>query len=269
MELGDRAEACPGWTRVAKGPDLRSDPRPMPQHNQKGIQDSPPRVFSQVGVLLSRPDLWGGWLDGRPDRAGLFKDAFSCVVRISSHTGWLAEAVLKRLGCETKTEEQLSELTESRLRSCLEYMLWVESLLVDLDLAIDKRLTVQGAARFFVIAERDLARVEAAMEEGDFSAAEYLRIGEVAAAWECAVRFLPGAVADRVRRVRAENPLIDDSTPHMSPMRLEMLNRENASQLLGDRVEARMREHLDLCHVCAGSLRRAGSLRTDDRLIAR
>lgn len=240
----------------------------MPDNDRQGIQGSPPRVFSQVGVLLARPDLWGGWLEGRPDRAGLFKDAFSCVVRIGSHTGWSAEVVLERLGCDTKTEEQLSELTESRLRNCLDYMQWVESLVIDLDLAIDKRLTVQSAARFFVTANGDLGVVEEAMEAGDFSAAEYLRIGEIAAAWEGALRFLSGSAGDRARRIHAENPLIDETTPHMSPMRLEMLSRENASRLLGGRVEARMREHLDLCHVCASSWHRAESQLADDRLVA-
>src|SRR5215217_1929264 len=194
----------------------------MTLHEDRELQSSP-RVFGLVGVLLTRPDIGGGWFSGSPERAILFKKAFSCVVRLQSHTGWSEELVLEHLGCDTKTEEEISTLTEERLRSCIAYMGWVEGLLVPLDLALDKRLTVQGAARFFLAAGKDLQRVEAAMGEGGFPALEFLRIGEVAKAWEAAFSVVEGAEGDRVRRLQAENPFVDGATPHLSPSRIEML----------------------------------------------
>lgn len=218
------------------------------------------RAFSQVGVLLSRHDLWGDWLAKHPERAGLFKDVFSCVIRLESHTGWSVDEVLDRLGCDTKTEAELEDLTLQRLESCIEYMKWIERLLVKLDLGIDKRLVLNGAARLFAAAEEDLGLVEETMDAGKFSPSEYLRLGESAQAWKAAFRLLPGPAGDRARDIYEENPFVDESTPHMTPMRLEMLSYPNATELLGERTEAHMREHLEKCPACAVAQRRAKSL---------
>jgi len=150
-------------------------------------------AFSQVGVLLTRHDLWGEWLAKHPDKAGLFKDVFSCVIRLESHTGWSVDEVLDRLGCDTKTEQQLEDLDEERLRSCFAYMRWIEDLLAKLDMDVDKRLALNGAARLFAAAEEDLALAQSTMDAGTFSPTEYLRLGETAQAWKAAFRLLPGA----------------------------------------------------------------------------
>jgi hypothetical protein len=235
----------------------------MPRENldtRTAAGSSPvPRAFTQVGYLLSHSHLWGDWLAEHPDKAELFKEAFSCVVRLESHTGWSADVVLERLGCDTKTEDELSSLTEERLASCLAYMRWVESLLGEHDLALDKRLILQGAARVFVAADRDLDCIEALMGEGEFSPLDYLRLGEVAEAWKSALRLLDGPAGDRARRLHRENPFFDENAPHLSPMRLAMLSRSNATELLGERTEERMREHLELCHVCGMAQRRAAA----------
>lgn len=222
-------------------------------------------ALSQIGVLLSRHDLWGGWLAKHPDRSGLFKDVFSCVIRLESHTGWSIDEVLERLGCDTKTEEELEDLTGERLEGCIDYMTWIERLLDRLDLGLDKRLVLNGAARLFAAADEDLELAEAVMDAGKFSATEYLRLGESAQAWKTAFQHLPGAAGDRARRIHDENPFIDESTPHMTPMRLEMLSYPNATELLGERTEAHMREHLEKCPACAAAQRRANSLLAANR----
>lgn len=227
------------------------------------IEAASPLTFSQVGYLLARPELWGDWLARHPDRAKLFADAFSSVVRLRSHTGWSEDQTLDSLGCNTKTEDELSDLTKEHLANCVGYMLWVEGLLGPYDLALDKRIIVRGAARFFVMANRDLERVEAIMpppkkkaggrlekEEGELPPSEYLNLGEVARAWKSAARQLEGTAGDHARRLHKKNPFVDDSTPHLSPKRLEMLARADADDLLGPRVAARMREHIALCRVC-------------------
>lgn len=236
----------------------------MTLHEDRELHGSP-QVFGQVGVLLSRPEIGGGWYSGRPERASLFKEAFRCVVRLQSHTGWSEELVLENLGCDTRGDE-ISALTEERLENCTAYMGWVETLLAPLDVALDKRLTLQGAARFFLAAGRDLGRAEVAMGEGGFSAIEFLRIGEVAKAWEMAFSAIDGAEGERIKRLQAENPFVDEATPHLSLSRLEMLQGERAAQLLGPRVVAHMWEHLDYCQVCAVSQRRTGALFVEEDL---
>lgn len=227
------------------------------------IEAASPLTFSQVGFLLARPVLWGDWLADHPDRADLFRDAFSCVVRLRSHTGWTDDQTLDGLGCDTRSKDKLSKLTKEHLTNCLGYMLWVEDLLTPYDLAIDKRIIVRGAARFFVLVGKDLDRAEAIMpspkkkatarpetEGSEFPPSEYLALGEIARAWRSAARQLEGQAGDRARHLHDENPFIDERTPHLSPKRLEMLARADADELLGPRVAARMREHIALCRIC-------------------
>jgi len=215
-------------------------------------------AFSSVGVLLARPALWGDWLAQHPDRAELFKEAFSCVIRLESHTGWTGEVVLQRLGCDTKTEQELEDLTPQRLSSCIDYMKWVERLVERLDLGLDKQLVLNGAARLFAAAGEDLDLVEEVMDAGDFSANKYLRLGESGQAWKAALRQLKTPAGERAREIYEENPFIDEGTPHMTPMRLEMLADPDATSLLGKRTEERMREHLKQCPACDAAWQKAG-----------
>ena len=220
------------------------------------LADSPvPRVFSDVGRLLSSPEAWGEWLSAHPDRAEHFAAAYKGMILISSHTGWETNVVLHQLGCGTKTEEQLAGLDEERLERCTEYMAWVEELLRELDLELDKRLAVAGATRFFAAAAQDLDVCEQVLEDGEFPPLEYLRLGEVAEAWESALRQLDGRDGDLARQVAADNPFIDSHSPHMSPSRLDMLCEPDAERLLGPRVQTRMHQHLDACEVCAAAAR--------------
>jgi hypothetical protein len=229
-----------------------------------------PLTFGQVGFLLARPERWGSWLARHPDRADLFASAFSCLVRLCAHTGWNGDETLESLGCDTKTEDELSDLTKERLTNCVGYMRWVEELLNPHDLDLDKRIIVRGAARFFVLADRHLPRVEAIVpstknkanmhqgldEGGELPPSEYLALGEIARAWKSAARQLEGRPGERARYLHAENPFADERTPHLSPKRLEMLVAADADGLLGPRVAARMREHVALCRVCEAAERR-------------
>jgi hypothetical protein len=212
-----------------------------------------PTTFSEVGALLSRPDVLAEWLIADTDRArraDLFKEAFSCVVQISAQTGWSEDTALENLGCNTKTEESLANLTEERLRKCISYMLWVASLLELQDLETDKRTIVRRAARFFVAAGRDLARIEETMEQGEFTPLAFLSLGETARAFTVARQQLGEPGGDRTGRVHEQNPFVDASSPHLSPERVAKLNRPDAERLLGANVARRMREHLSRCGIC-------------------
>lgn len=235
------------------------------------IEGGSPLTFSQVGYLLARPKLWGDWLARHPDRADLFRDAFSCVVRLRSHTGWTDDQTLDGLGCDTRNEDELSSLSREHLTSCLGYMLWVEDLLTPHDLALDKRAIVREAARFFVLAEKDLACAETVMpspkrkatarheRDGDeFPPSEYLALGEIAKAWRSAARQLEGPSGEKARHLHDENPFAVERVPHVSPKRLKMLACPDADELLGARVATRMREHIVLCRACEAAAQSEG-----------
>jgi hypothetical protein len=210
-----------------------------------------PVVFDDVGVLLSNPQHWGDWIAKRPDRAALFNDTFRIVVRLESHTGWAPMRLLEQVGCSTKTESDLEQLDATRLARCLEYLKWVESLLPDLDVEYDKRLTVSGAARFFDFGGRDLAACKQAMAGGGFSPMEYLRLGEVAEAWRVARQQLPGEAGDQARARDERNPFTEaEEAPHLRAERIALLDEGDASELLGSRVAERIWSHLQVCPLC-------------------
>lgn len=233
------------------------------------LAGSPPDVFPDVGSLLWRRELWLSWLEENPGEANLLARAYSCLVRLSSHTGWTEDRVLKRLGCDTDSDEELRKLATERLGLCSLYFEWVESLLLELDLASDKRLIVSGAARFFAAAEEELDLCKTIMRTGTFSPLEYLRLGEIAQSWQCAIRGLPGHRGNRARETQQKNPFIDESTPHLSPKRLDMLDRESSQALLGVRIEKRVRKHLNHCPTCeeAYGRRRSGVTRRNQSLL--
>jgi hypothetical protein len=167
--------------------------------------------------------------------------------------------MLARVGCETSSDEELRKLATERLGLCSDYFEWIESLLVELDLASDKRLMVSGAARFFAAADQNLEQCRTIMRAGSFSPLEYLRLGEIAQSWQCAIRGLPGYRGDRARDTQEQNPFIDESTPHLSPKRLDMLVRKDSQALLGSRIEKQIREHLSHCSACGESYARRTS----------
>ena len=209
-------------------------------------EDDASETLNQVGVLVSRPDLWGEWLESYPDRAELFKEVFSCVVRLRSQTGWSDDQVLEGLGCDTKTERELASLTKEHLTQCLGYMLWVENMIAALDLPYEKRQILREAARFFVAAGRDMDRIQAIMDRGGFSPNDYLSLGEIKTGWELAFARLEGGNGnDRIREGGR-----DTEGSHLSPRRLQLLAKPDADQVLGPRVARRMREHLAACGSC-------------------
>jgi hypothetical protein len=180
--------------------------------------------------------------------------AHSQVVRLESHTGWPTARVLEALACTVETENEL--LSGDRLDRCLGYMRWVESLVAELDLPVDKRLVVAGAARFFVGAGLDLDICASAMSWGEFPPAEYLKLGEIAQAWDLAYCALDSPRGARARDTFDENPFMDTAAPHLSPKRVEMLrDRRRRAGLLGSRTTVRMLEHIESCHACQAAQR--------------
>jgi hypothetical protein len=210
--------------------------------------------FGSVGWLLSRPEEWSKWLQRQPAAtAELFADTIQVVGRLAAMTKWHRAFVLEKLGCNTKTEKELSALTVDELQRCSDYISWVESVLDDsgLELIRDTRLVLTGAARFFITASLDTQACSRAMCRGDFAGRDYLRLGELAEAWECATRQLDSPAGDRARSAYDDNPYFGDETPHISLPRLRLLARPDAMHQLGAKTVQQMLAHLDDCEACA------------------
>ena len=223
--------------------------------NSTTLIGPPPRVFSNAGVLIW-PELWLTWLADHPDDSELLASAYRCLVRLGSDTGWDEERVLDRLGCETKSEDQVKQFPEDQMRQCRSYFEWVETLLAELDLPSDKRLFISGAARFFAAADKDLDTCKRVMRTGSFSPIEYLRLGEIAESWQCAIRLLDNSRGSRARQSYGANPFIDERTPHLSPKRLDMLALPDSEEFFGPRIEKRVRKHLADCVACDQAYKR-------------
>jgi hypothetical protein len=203
-----------------------------------------------VGALLARKELWQAWMANNPDEVTLLTEAFGNLVRIMSKTGWDEKRALDRLGCETATDDELLQIASERLGLCSDYFAWVDGLLAHVDLQSDMRLAVPGAARVFAAANKDLARARSAMQAGRFSALEYLKLGEIAQSWQCAIRHLDGPRGELARTTYDANPFIDDSAAHLSPQRIRMLASTDTEELLGVHVAVAMRDHIRVCLAC-------------------
>jgi len=208
-----------------------------------------PLVFRDVGGLLARPDTYLRWLDRHSEHEFLLQDALSCLVRLCSHTGLAHARLLSLIGCPT--DSNFADLPIRHLEECTRYLRWIETLVSDLDLHPDKRLTLVGAARFFLATNRDLDQCTQIVSYGPFSPRDYLQLGEISQAWQTAFRALPGPLGERARAIHDSNPFRDCPTPHLSSKRIDMLRSPNADEILGIRVAARIKAHLQSCRDCA------------------
>jgi hypothetical protein len=225
------------------------------ESSNASLAGPPPLVFQNVSVLL-RPKLWSAWLAKHPDHADVLANGHGYLVVLTTHTQWDPERVLDRLGCDTDSEDRFLDLSEDQMKLCGEYFQWVAVLLSNLDLPSDKRLAVSGAARFFAAAEKNLDACKTIMRSGPFPPIEYLKLGEIAQSWQCAIRGLDSPRGQRARATEQRNPFVDAKTPHLSPKRLDMLALQDSQHLLGANVEERILEHLDNCAICANAQER-------------
>jgi hypothetical protein len=209
--------------------------------------DTEQLLLHDVGAWLTRPQRRAKWLDEHSDR--LLQDTFSCIVRLSSHTGLTNEQLLSLIGCSIDTT--FADVPTPYLAQCAQYLRWLETLVGDLDLHVDKRLTLVGATRFSRAANHDLDQCTRIMNQAPFSPNHYLQLGEISQAWQAAFRALAGPQGDRARAIYDANPYTHPANPHLTPARIDMLSNPNVDRLLGPRVAARMEEHLQSCTVCA------------------
>lgn len=127
------------------------------------------------------------------------------------------------------------------------------------DTPSDRRAVVRECTRGLRAARGDSHRLEAALQAGEFSAIDYLELGEIASAGEAVQRVLRGEPA-------SANPYASAPTVHVSAPRIAMYI-DGRRDLIGtasvfDRLDA----HVAACAACRDAVRHSPAPRsTDDR----
>jgi hypothetical protein len=208
----------------------------------------PQRRLELVATLLSEPRLWTEWLAQHPDRSEAFAETFRKVVRLEQVTAWETVVLLRQLGCEKKTTEQLGLMGAEELQRCSDYFGWVEGLVDLVERTPERREVVSRSWHLYRDVRGDLEECQRAMRAGAFSARELLALGEVEKAWLTAQLQIEGSVGDRSRELVQTNPFLELS-PHLS--------RESLDRYLGRKqprpgvaTAERIGEHLSLCDEC-------------------
>jgi hypothetical protein len=221
-------------------------------------------ALNQVGRILLYEALLEGLVEKDPSFGPPLSRANRCLGRLEKETGWGIKTLLRRLGCDTETQILEEELKPGQLAACTQYMEWIEELLGNFDLQVDRRTVLKGASSFFKAAAGNLRLAKEIMAEHG-EPALYLSLGESTQAWDVATRHLDGSAGERARTIHASNLLADGSNPHISPARMEMLASAEAVEILGDQVEGRMREHVKDCPRCEPMWKRLRAAHADSK----
>jgi hypothetical protein len=209
-------------------------------------------------------------------RDGLSSDLAQGILalgRLDEATGWPAEILCDRIGCNPDLTPARSEADKEaraqRLRHSRRYLEWLVRLVRDVPAARqqDYRQIVVGARRLSRGAGGDIeTRIERCDRALRFpvgnglSAAEFLKLGETTRAWHTASLALGhGAAYDKAIRVESITGLA--ATPsHIHPRRLKQLVATETgpelrpAQTLGAGVAAYMAEHIEGCRSCEAAL---------------
>jgi hypothetical protein len=208
----------------------------------------PQKSLNLVAALISEPRLWTSWLQEHPDRSELFAETFRHVVRLEQDTGWETSVLLRQLGCQTKTTDELGRMEARELQQCCDYFAWVETLVVLPVEVAQRRQVVSRAAMLFRDVRGDIEECKRAMEAGDFSGFELLKLGEIDRAWAACQLQIEGPIGERERLLQKTNPFAA-LHPHLSEERLDQyLDPED--ERMSHLMRARIADHLVICNEC-------------------
>ncbi len=119
----------------------------------------------------------------------------------------------------------------------------VARLVAYVDTAADRRAVVLACTRLLAFADRDSRRLEAAFEEGGFTAIHYLGLGEISAAADLVLLNIGAEAA-------VANPYAGAAVIHISAPRLQMLAAGRRDLIGGASVFGRMQAHVAGCAAC-------------------
>ena len=161
---------------------------------------------------------------------------------LAAAVAWKTSHLLQRLGCDIATQDDLGKLSKDGLQRCEASLKVVGKAMALQDRRADRRHVV----RMFGTLLRQVDELPAprplreALDAGDFTAWQYLELGEIATAERLAARVQRG---DDVRP-DPRNPYAALPSAHLSPARIEAYLRGDA-EALGPNVLKRVRKHVE------------------------
>lgn len=178
---------------------------------------------------------------GEPDRARVEGQSEVEVETGPNRDGYAATLV------ELLGSDWVAELARTPARVDSEHYLGLVVRLVSLvDTASDRRAVVLECSKLLRTTGKDSHGLEQAFDAGDFSAADYLSLGEVSSAGRAVRDFL------RVEQ-RPPNPYAAAPTVHLSGPRIGMYI-DGCRDLLGENVFGRLETHIAHCEPCQGAV---------------
>ncbi len=169
------------------------------------------------------------------DRADALADA----------TSWTRTQFLEYAGCSS--QRKLQSLEMGFLQTCRSYLLWVGRMVWALDLAVDRRTAVIGAAELWREGGHSLERCEELIGGKGLPATTLLQLGEVTYAFQIARAHLDTPRGKLARRVLLDDPDYV-SSPHVSSERVALARLD--PQALGENVAKAVNEHVNGCEIC-------------------
>lgn len=208
--------------------------------------ENPQGSLGLVGELLSQPRYWSKWLSEDPTRSELLAETFGCVVRLEQQTGWPSTTLLRELGCQKRAAEELRDMRLDEVELCRNYFGWIEELVALVDRTAEQRRIVVGAARLFRDLHADLIACRGAMEAGDFTPIDFLRLGEIDRAWQVC-RAQLGRTG---QGARTSDPLSPGTDPHLRSKRIDRF-LDGDSEAMSYAMHRRLARHIAVCPRCA------------------
>lgn len=177
-------------------------------------------------------------------------------------TKWDEQTLVKQLGCHRATKRSAA----ATMKHSVDFLGWVVALCNFVDREVDRRDIVFGAVQLSSaiggpLEDRVKACTDAtnAVVDGELSARELLKLGEIPKAWrQAALAVEAGPLRESAERVHAlTKPLEEVVGSHINPRRLRWLLEETPereamrTEKLGATVALEMDLHLENCTKCA------------------
>jgi hypothetical protein len=177
------------------------------------------------------------------------EEIFQCGIQLSEMTAWSQARLLEALGCTIKTVGEFHDAELDGLERCANFLRLVtrHTGLVDTD--PDRREVVVESARLLKAIGGDAHRLRAlfATKDGQYSAIDYIRLGEIEEASEHVRRFAGLTPVDE--SAEGDDPFADVPAVHLSATRIDMLIGDERD-MLGVEVANHMEAHIEKCDGC-------------------
>jgi hypothetical protein len=171
------------------------------------------------------------------------------VERLEGLTAWSRDELLDNIGCEHRDANKLVK-DKAKIERCTSFLETLLDAAQRVDEGRSRRAVVKRCARLSKSIEVDAAGLERILGEGEFSALEYIELGELSSA-ERVARIAAGKQAPAGEF--GPSPYDHLPTVHLSVPRVDLYVR-GERDVLGERTFENMKAHVDECLACKGAV---------------